>query len=104
MSRSLFIVLWRQREDLIEVFKILNLSDTILSYPVLSNARTRGHKFCKLFKIELEKTFLFANRVASMWNKLPGEVVQAPTVSIFKAIVVLKQDTTLYGHCERPMA
>ena len=34
----------RQRGDLIEAFKIINnLSDSVLSFPILNNARTRGH-------------------------------------------------------------
>ena len=36
----------RQRGDLIDAFKIINsLSDSVLSFPMLNNARTRGHSY-----------------------------------------------------------
>ena len=37
-----------------------------------------------------------------MWNKLPEEVVQAPTVSVFKARLDSHWLEIEYGHCESP--
>ena len=44
------------------------------------------------------------NRVVQMWNKLPDDVVQASTISVFKARLDSYWLEIGYGHCERPMA
>ena len=97
----------RQRGDLIEAFKIINnLSDSSLTFPVLSGARTRGHTkriFVNYSRLNLRKYF-FMNRVVQMWNKLLDDVVQASTISVFKARLDSYWLEIGYGHCERPMA
>ena len=97
----------RQRGDLIEAFKIVNnLSDSSLTFPVLSGARTRGHTkriFVNYSRLNLRKYF-FMNRVVQMWNKLPDDVVQASTISVFKVRLDSYWLEIGYGHCERPMA
>ena len=80
----------RQRGDLNEAFnyKINNLSGSRLTFPVLSvcGARTRGHTkriIINYSRLNLKNVFM--KRVVQMWNKLPDEVVQASTISVFKA-------------------
>ena len=53
---------WRQRGDLIEAFTIINnLSDSRLTFPVMSGARTRGRHTKKIFvnysRLKLRKYF-----------------------------------------------
>ena len=65
----------------------LTLSLSGLSFPMLSGARSRGHTkriFVNYSRLNLRKHF-FINRVVQMWNKLSDEVVQATTISVFKA-------------------
>jgi len=79
----------RARGDMIEVFKILNgyydNIDNISLAPNVSVA-TRGNKY-KLFqsyvKYDLRKHF-FTNRVVSLWNSLPNNVVDSDSIKSFK--------------------
>lgn len=79
----------RARGDMIEVFKILNgyydNIDNISLAPNVSVA-TRGNKY-KLYqsyvKYDLRKHF-FTNRVVSLWNSLPNNVVDSDSINCFK--------------------
>ena len=79
----------RARGDLIETYKILT-GKTALESSVLFKAApdvgTRGHPLKLLqshARLNARAKFL-AVRVVSWWNRLPGTVVQSPTVEVFK--------------------
>ena len=87
-----------------EASKIINnLPDSVLSFPILNNARTRGHAMRTFVRLHLRKHF-FMNRLVQMWNSLPEEVVQAPLLSAFKAYLDSHWAKIGYGHIERPLA
>ena len=79
----------RLRGDLLEVYRILqgegNCGNEHLLNPCLV-ATTRGHEL-KLNKprarLDLRK-FGFSHRVVNPWNRLPGRVVSAPSLEVFK--------------------
>ena len=80
----------RIRGDMIEVFKILNkhydplTTNSLLTLDTSSN--TRGHAL-KLKKVSFNSTkfkYFFTNRVVNLWNKLPDQIVLAPSLNIFK--------------------
>lgn len=80
----------RLRGDLIETFKFLkgiNKVNYRRFFRVSSIGRTRGHKW-KLakdkFRTDIRKYF-FTQRVVNVWNSLPGHVVEAETLGIFKS-------------------
>ena len=78
----------RVRGDMIEVYKythnIYKLDNSILKLE--NKPSTRGH----IYKLEKQrcKTSLrqkcFTQRVVERWNKLPVQVVEAPSVNVFK--------------------
>ena len=78
----------RLRGDLIETFKFIkgiNKVDVQL-FRVSLVSRTRGHKwkFAKeKFHTDIRKYF-FTQRVVNVWNSLPGHVVEAETLGVFK--------------------
>ena len=46
--------------------------------------RNNGHKLAEgVFKLDIRRRY-FTARVARFWNQLPREVVQAPTLGVFK--------------------
>ena len=83
----------RVRGDMIEVYKIMNeIYDTdvtlFLKTRVQSAERTsqRGHKF-QLYTEHINKNIRkhsFAVRVINIWNSLPKEVAEAPSINSFK--------------------
>ena len=80
----------RIRGDMIQVYKILNnLYDPLTTNSLLTldkNSNTRGHNF-KLKKGSFNTTkykYFFTNRVINLWNKLSDEVVNAPSLNVFK--------------------
>ena len=83
----------RERGDMIEVFKILNGLDKIITEgnflrpeEIRNRQRTRGHKM-KLFKPQhrtWKRNQFFSSRVVNSWNKLPDKVVNSRTVNAFK--------------------
>ena len=80
----------RIRGDMIEVFKIMNNyydSDASINLPQQAGT-TRGHDK-KLYQRRYEKDirkFYFTNRIVHniMWNTLPNDVVNAPSINSFK--------------------
>jgi hypothetical protein len=51
------------------------------------NNQVRGHclKYFKEISRQQYRENFFFNRTANLWNTLPSEIVQAPTVQSFKA-------------------
>ena len=80
----------RNRGDMIECYKLthdLHDNDVKLHLP-LSLTPRRGHQY-KLFKqraVNLDiRKYAFSIRVVDNWNKLPDEVVSAPSLNSFKS-------------------
>ena len=78
----------RLRGDLIEAFKFIkgiNKVDVQL-FRVSLVSRTRGHKW-KLAKEKFHtaiRKYFFTQRTVNVWNSLPGHVVEAETLGVFK--------------------
>ena len=78
------------RFDLIMLYKLINgLIDIDLSsiIQIKTNNITRGHSKRLLIdkaRIDIRRNLL-KNRVASVWNKLDDNIVNAKTLSIFKS-------------------
>lgn len=71
-----------------EVYKIINCvcikgcASTLLSY----NALAQGHRF-RLLQLQVHhdpRKCLFINRMVSLWNSLPDDVVLVETLDTFK--------------------
>ncbi len=80
----------RKRGEMIQVYKFLHkiwdINDNSFLTPAIDN-RTRGHSL-KLFKnrtMTTTRSHFFCNRVIDLWNELPEDVTQAPSVNAFKA-------------------
>ncbi len=79
----------RKRSDLIEQYKILHGHDLVKWHhqpsvvPARANHRERLGK--ELVKSCQQRRYFFCNRVASDWNALPNEVVEANSLDVFKA-------------------
>ena len=79
----------RERADMLQVFKILNGYEDIDSSRLftLSSTGLRGHSL-KLFK-ERSRLLLrkqtFTQHVVDSWNNLPENVVNAPSINVFKS-------------------
>jgi hypothetical protein len=80
----------RAREDMIEVFKILNgiydMHATIGMMELNTQANTRGHnKKLKKQSCRLNvRKYSFTSRVVDIWNSLPEEIIVAKTVKEFE--------------------
>ena len=77
------------RGDLILTYKILTGKirlDPDHFFEQCLDDRTRGHhlKLAKKRAVHQARMKFFSNRVVSHWNKLPEEVVSAPTTNSFK--------------------
>ena len=61
-----------------------------------TNQRTRGHdmKLYKTFSAYNYRIQYFTTRVIDTWNKLPNDLVHAPTLSIFKNLLTCYFDRT----------
>ncbi len=79
--------------DMILVNKILHGSlegiQWRVFFPLADTSKLRGHSL-KLKKerprLDLRK-FTFSQRVVSMWNDLPADIVTAPTAKVFKKLL-----------------
>jgi len=81
----------RLREDMIEVFKIINNMYSTVSVPVLpfapSSSVTRGNSFKLLnqrfYHIYDIRKYSFIPRIINTWNSLPDFVVNVDSINIF---------------------
>jgi len=82
----------RLRGDLINAYKYLKggcQEDGARLFPVVPSNRTRGngHRLKqRKFHLNTRKNF-FPLRVTEPWHRLPREVVQSPSLEIFKALL-----------------
>ena len=77
----------RERADLIQVYKILNdILDKEKFFTRAQYTAKRGHSF-KLHKRRFRlnvRANVFSNRVINVWNDLPENIINAPSVNAFK--------------------
>ena len=81
----------RLRGDLIAAFQYLKVAykqEGNQLFERADNSRTRGNGF-KLkegrFRLDIKGKKLFTERVVRSWNRLPREIVDAPSLEVFKA-------------------
>ena len=60
--------------------------DPSVFFEVEEESKTRGHalKLKKQRSVSWLRSNFFSNRVVTVWNKLPCEIVQAETINQFK--------------------
>ena len=79
----------RLRGDLIEVYKIMRDIDRVGKeqlFPLVEGSVTRGHRFKvrgRRFREDVSKN-CFTQGVMTVWNALPGRVVEAGCLTSFK--------------------
>ena len=87
-SLGLMSTVKRLREDMLDVFKILNGIDNVdrEHFFVYLRSTLRGHN-TKLSKprsrVDIRK-FTYCHRVTDAWNSLPKDVIDSWTVNTFK--------------------
>ena len=79
----------RIRGDMITIYKLLTNQMKIEGEKVfrMGNVATRGQPEDKLFKQHATKFVrinTFSNRIVTDWDSLPKDVVEAPTIDVFK--------------------
>jgi ribonuclease P/MRP protein subunit RPP40 len=85
----------RERGDLIQLYKLIHGFDCVnwpscinLTPPTFELIQSRRHKMQlqrELVRNCVPRHNYFTNRVVNNWNKLPGQIVYAPTVNSIKA-------------------
>jgi len=91
----------RNRQDLIEVFKMYRGLSNVLLHELFtldaSSKGTRGH-LCKLVKTRCTRDiteYFFSNKVINRWNLLDQRTVDTPSISVFKSRLVCTRDNRM---------
>ena len=59
-------------------------SGTLLKLKTDSNTKTNGYKLEKISFNTTKYQHFFSNRVVNLWNSLPRDIVEAPSINTFK--------------------
>lgn len=81
--------------EMLKCIKGINKVNYKKLFKLSSVSRTRGHKW-KLAKDYFHtdnRKYFFTQRVVNVWNSLPGHVVEAETLGVFKARLDTVLDT-----------